>query len=258
MLFRSLLPATVALAQMDPRQADAHAIHPLERQQIANAVATRQGEYAAGRLLARSLLNAFGGEDLPLINGPDRAPAWPPRIVGSITHCRSLCAVAIARSADVLALGIDVEPAEPLPEDIAVRVLSSSERQCIARLPRPLRVLADRLVFSAKEATYKALYPSTKRFLDFPDLHVELHAAGTFTVTGADLASFAQGEIQGRYRITGEHLATALVVSAACRGAVTTAATTSASTAASGCDAPSESRQPESAGPGAVSMSCEQ
>lgn len=214
MLFRSLLPAAVALAQMDPRQADANAIHPLERQQIANAVAARQREYAAGRLLTRSLLSTLGGDELPLINGADRAPIWPPRIVGSITHCRTLCVVAIARAADILALGIDVEPAEPLPGDIAERVLSSSERQCIARLPRQLRLLADRLVFSAKEATYKALYPGTKRFLDFPDLHVELDAAGGYAVSGAGLTTFAHRPLPGRYRIEGEHLATALVVSA--------------------------------------------
>jgi len=234
MLFRSLLPATVALAQMDPRQADAEAIHPLERQQIANAVATRQREYAAGRLLARSLMSAWGGDELPLLNGADRAPNWPPRIVGSITHCPSLCVVAIARAADILALGIDVEPAAPLPEDIAARVLSSSERRCIAQLPRPLRVLAGRLVFSAKEATYKALYPGTKRFLDFPDLHVELDAAGTFTVAGANLASFVHGKIQGRYRIAGEYLATALVVAAAGRGGMTAATATSAPAATGG------------------------
>jgi 4'-phosphopantetheinyl transferase EntD len=31
-----------------------------------------------------------------------------------------------------------------------------------------------RIVFSAKESTYKALYPAFKRFLEFSDVHVDL------------------------------------------------------------------------------------
>jgi 4'-phosphopantetheinyl transferase EntD len=212
MLFRQLLPASVAIAQMDPRLADPACLHPLEREQITNAVESRRREYAAGRLLARSLLGATGSADVALTNGPDRAPIWPPHVVGSITHCPSLCAVAIARSSDLFGIGIDVEPAEPLPEDVADRVLSPAERKSIARLPRQLRTVAARLVFSAKEATYKALYPTTRRFLDFPDLHVELDTNGEFTVNGTAAFVIPKEQIRGSYSIDREHLATVVVM----------------------------------------------
>jgi len=211
-LFRPLLPPAVLVAQMDPRQADPAAIHPDERLQVQCAVEGRRREFAAGRLLARSLLSSLGAGTAPLINGPDRAPVWPPGIVGSIAHCPSLCAVAVGKSPAIFALGIDVEPAIALPDGVANQVLSAVERGAIARLPTALQPVADRLIFSAKEATYKALYPSTRHFLDFADLHVELGAAGDFIATVTRPVPFARTQIRGRYRIDGLHMATAVVL----------------------------------------------
>jgi 4'-phosphopantetheinyl transferase EntD len=214
-VFRGLLPTVVSLAQMDPREADPAGIDPFERLQITRAVDSRRREFAAGRLLARSLLRARGLADCSLLNGSDRAPVWPPSIVGSITHCATLCVVAIAPASELFGLGIDIEHAQALPAEITARVVSQAERQSIARLPRATRDLAARLVFSAKEATYKALYPSIKRFLDFHELHVELDDAGHFSVTGTGAISFATGPIRGRYRIEGCYIATAVVLEAA-------------------------------------------
>jgi len=39
-------------------------------------------------------------------------------VVGSITHCAGYRACALARAADVVALGIDAEPHEALPEGV--------------------------------------------------------------------------------------------------------------------------------------------
>lgn len=38
----------------------------------------------------------------------------------------------------------------------------------------------DCVVFCAKEAVFKACYPSTRRWLDFTDIAVSVHPAGTF------------------------------------------------------------------------------
>lgn len=212
MLLRPLLPPSVLVAQMDPQQADPAAIHPAERAQVERAVGGRQREYAAGRLLAHPLLAALGAGNAPLLNGCDRSPVWPPGIVGSIAHCPTLCAVAVGKAQAVFALGIDVEPAIALPDGVAEQVLSAAERLAIAKLPSALQKVADRLVFSAKEATYKALYPSTRQFLDFPDLHLELSAAGDFVATATRPLPFARTQIRGRFRIDGEYMATAVVL----------------------------------------------
>jgi len=210
-LFRSLLPADVLVAEMDPADADPTALYPEEQAQIANAVPTRRCEYAAGRLLARSLLPRLGVPVAPLLSDSDRVPSWPSGIVGSITHCRGWCAVALARASQADGIGIDIEPAQPLPQDLAPRILTALERERIAALPSPLRMHAERLVFCAKEAAYKALFPRTRSFLDFPELQVDLDGNGSFLVTPAG-PTMQLPELVGRYGVSNGYLATAVVL----------------------------------------------
>lgn len=211
-LFRDLLLASVSVAQMDPRLANPAGLDPLEQLQISRAVDRRRREYTAGRLLARSLLRARGLPDAALLNGADRAPLWPAGVTGSITHCSTLCVVALAHASNISGVGIDVEHAEPLPDDVASRVVSHAERESIAKLPAPNRELAPRLIFSAKEASYKALYPRLRRFLEFSDLHVEIHHAGYFNVCFTGASEISTPPFSGRYRIDGGLIATAVTL----------------------------------------------
>lgn len=211
-LFRSLLPAGVLVAEMDPACADPADLHPDERAQIANAVPRRQREFAAGRLLVRSLLPRLGVNGVPLLNDGDRVPLWPSALHGSITHCEDWCAAALMPASQGDGLGIDVEPARPLPEGVAARVLTAGEQEAISELPTPLRPHAERLVFCAKEAAYKALFPRTRRFLDFPELHVALDAHGGFVVMPAHESTGFAAALIGRYRIADGYLATAVVL----------------------------------------------
>lgn len=208
-LFRPLLPSSVLVAEMVPDQADPAQLLTAELAQIAHAVERRRREYAAGRLLARALLRELGVQEAPLLNGADRVPQWPAGIVGSITHCAGLCAVVVAASAGVRAIGIDAEPAEPLPEGVAARVLGEADRRSLERLPADLESCADRLVFSAKEAVFKALFPLTRTFLDFPDIEVELEAGGRFAAMALPLPTV--GPVRGRYRVANGYMATALL-----------------------------------------------
>ena len=210
-LFRSLLPAEVLVAEMDPAGADSTLLYPEEQAQIANAVPARRCEYAAGRLLVRSLLPRLDAPVGPLLSDCDRVPTWPSGIVGSITHCRGWCAVALVRASLADGIGIDIEPAQPLPEDLAPRILTALERERIAALPSPLRMHAERLVFCAKEAAYKAFFPRTRRFLDFPELQVDLDVNGNFVVTPAR-PTMQFPELIGRYGVSDGYLATAVVV----------------------------------------------
>ena len=52
------------------------------------------------------------------------------------------------------ALGIDIEPATPLPDDLLGFALGAEERRMCASAP-----VRTRLVFAAKEAVYKAVQP---------------------------------------------------------------------------------------------------
>jgi enterobactin synthetase component D len=134
---------------------------------IRQAVAKRQREFLAGRYCAaRALAHAgYLGEGwLPL--GEDRLPVWPAGWIGSISHSH-FCAVAVATlSTSCRALGVDMEPLvnTAVAADIESSVACRDELELLDNLPRESRVT---LLFSAKEALFKALYPQARRFHDF-------------------------------------------------------------------------------------------
>jgi len=99
-------------------------------------------------------------------------------VVGSITHCAGYRACALARAADVVALGIDAEPHEALPEGVLGEIAEAEERVWLdALMHAEPAVHWDRLVFSAKEAVYKTWFPLAKRWLNFEDAEVTVDTA---------------------------------------------------------------------------------
>lgn len=219
-LFRPLLSSSVLLAEMPPERSDPLALHPAERALIERAVSKRRHEFAAGRQLARALLRDAGMPAGALLADADRVPVWPDGMFGCITHCNSLCAVAVAPIANVGGIGIDVEPAQPLPDELSNTILRPREQEQLSLLPSSLRPLGGILVFSIKEAVYKALYPRQRHFLDFQEVELtwtgmdELAGEGAFEaevlVPAAALPGFAR--IAGRYRVADGHVASAVVL----------------------------------------------
>lgn len=92
-------------------------------------------------------------------------------------------------------------------------VASDGERAVVERLAagRP-GVPWDRLLFSAKEAVYKAWFPATGRWLGFADARVEPAADGTFEawLHPEDPPAGAPTHYAGRWMVRGELLLTAV------------------------------------------------
>jgi 4'-phosphopantetheinyl transferase EntD len=200
---------------------DHEPLHPAEAVAVAASVEKRQREFRAGRSCARKALAELGITDFPLLVGADRAPVWPKSVVGSITHTDGCpggyCAVAVAHHDTAMGLGLDAEPRLALPAELWPLVLDEEEQRDAHRAPEP--GVAARLVFSAKETTYKALYPILRRFLEFSDVHVELLAErGVFfaeLVGSARSLRLAEGRLMGRIVINDEILVTGMSLSAA-------------------------------------------
>ena len=77
----------------------------------------------------------------------------------------------------MLTVGIDAEP-----DGVLDHVMLSAERAMLQELPeeRP-GINWDRLLFSAKESTYKAWFPLTRRWLGFEDADITINSSdGTF------------------------------------------------------------------------------
>jgi 4'-phosphopantetheinyl transferase EntD len=95
------------------------------------------------------------------------APAWPPGVVGSLAHDSRVAVAAVGMGRDVGAIGIDVEPAESLPPELLDLVATPQERLRLGDDP-----YQGRLLFVAKEAVYKAVYPLDQTFLDHQDVQI--------------------------------------------------------------------------------------
>ena len=74
-------------------------------------VRSRDRASGAARIAARELLAELGanaGAELPRL--PSRAPGWPSGLIGSLAHDDAFAIAAVARTADLAALGVDIEP----------------------------------------------------------------------------------------------------------------------------------------------------
>jgi 4'-phosphopantetheinyl transferase EntD len=208
-----ILPAAVASAEMftDPPHAT---LLPQEAAIVERASDKRRREFTAGRECARIALGKLGVEPVPILIGERGAPRWPEGIVGSITHCDGYRAAAVAYADDVAAIGLDAEPADPLPRGVLDVISLPAERARLAAIAgeRPA-VCWDRLLFSAKESVYKAWFPLTGRWLGFEDADVTITPAGTFTARLlAEPQSPCTASFAGRWLASGGLILTAIAV----------------------------------------------
>jgi 4'-phosphopantetheinyl transferase EntD len=176
-------------------------------------------EFRGGRHCARAALARLGVEGVSVLRNEDRSPIWPAGFVGSITHTRTRergwCAAAVARNRDARGIGIDGELDEPLERKLWYRVLVPAEESFLLAQPEEQRGFLGKLVFSAKEATYKCQYAVTREFLDFADVQVELEQATASFVAELRRAAgpFGAGfTFRGRYARKSGIIATAVVL----------------------------------------------
>jgi 4'-phosphopantetheinyl transferase EntD len=193
LVINTILPATARCAEAFSDEAD-QTPFPEEMARVANAVDKRRREFATGRSCARDALRELGIAPGPILAGERGMPQWPPGVVGSITHCAGYRAAAVARSSDLLAIGIDAEPDGPLPDGVLDVVSLPAERARLRALAEAVpQVPWDRVLFSAKESVYKAWFPLTRRWLGFEEADITIG-----TVDGA-----RDGTVEARFLVPG-------------------------------------------------------
>lgn len=175
--------------------------------ELRGAALKRQHEHRAGRFCAVRALGILGiTGSTAVARGTNGEPIWPAGVTGSITHGGGLAWAAVAMQEHAVALGIDSERLAERPqiERLSAHVLLPSEMRLGGDiLDRQLRFT---LVFSAKEALYKCLFPLVRRRFYFPDVEIRSVDAmrGTF---GAEIrktlgAAFQAGRrIEGRFAV---------------------------------------------------------
>ncbi|NLD85553.1 MAG: 4'-phosphopantetheinyl transferase superfamily protein [Actinomycetales bacterium] len=167
---------TVTDADLPMSDADVEAaLHPAEAELIAKAVATRRADFAWARACAREAMTRLGVPAGPVVRGGRGMPVWPPGVVGTLTHTNGLRAAALGSADRVRSVGLDVEPHAPLADGVLGVVSLPEEAEWVRAVGEEMpSVHWDTLLFTAKEATYKAWYPLTRRWLGFEDAHITL------------------------------------------------------------------------------------
>lgn len=142
-----------------------------ELRELGAANPARREEFLRGRIAARRALSGLGLDVDSIPIGAWRQPVWPPRVVGSISHCPGLGVAAVARAADLRGIGVDVAAADRRLSAAAVRrIVSRPERWALserAEVPWPL------VLFCLKEAAFKAVFQAYGRRLVAGDLAFE-------------------------------------------------------------------------------------
>ncbi|QLQ35721.1 4'-phosphopantetheinyl transferase family protein [Micromonospora robiginosa] len=199
------------------------ALHPAEEHVVANSVPKRRREFTTVRHCARRALARLGLPPAPILPGVRGAPGWPAGVVGSMTHCDGYRGAALARAGTLGSVGVDAEPHAPLPDGVldAVALPAERTRTAALRATHP-GICWDRLLFSAKEAVYKAWFPLTGRWLDFAEADIVVDPAGTFTarllVPGPRLDGVELTAFDGRFLVERGLVLTAVTVPAASGG----------------------------------------
>jgi enterobactin synthetase component D / holo-[acyl-carrier protein] synthase len=206
---KDLLPPGVHVVFSEARHATAE-LHPLE-QEFLNARAMqplREREFRVGRALAREALAQVGVSGHPLLPAETREPLWPHGVIGSISHCEGVCAVAVAESMQFSGLGIDLELVDRIDERIASTVCTPDEQNALEAMASPVRRRHLALLFSGKESVFKALFPLTREFLEFHDVALAI-ADNAFTARATKPGVHKVESLNGRFLAGSRLIATA-------------------------------------------------
>ena len=216
-LLADLVPSFVSAVETREDRVDVE-LFPEEELALGQAVEKRRREFVTGRACAREALAGLGLPPSPIGSGAKGEPLWPPGVTGSITHCEGYRACAVALSSSMLTMGIDAERNAPLRKGVWEEVAHGRERELQGADTGGGDHL-DAVLFSAKEAIFKAWYPLARRWLGFGDAELAIDVSGTFTarllVPQTVVSGVRLRELAGSWTADADVVVTAVLVPSA-------------------------------------------
>lgn len=177
-------------------------------------------DFDAGRRCAALAAAEFGFDGSAIGKCADHRPDWPAGFTGSITHTEGFAAAAMGRRDRFSAIGIDIERTGRVTPELWGRIMNRSELDWIHGLPAGTQGAMATVVFSAKEAFYKAQFELVQQWLEFHDVSVDFAAAahpGTLAIvpmTTLWVSRHWPDPVPVRYAFDRFRVATALAMSA--------------------------------------------
>ncbi len=133
---------------------------------LISATAARQREYVAGRLCARAAILRRTGVSYDIGRNVRGLPDWPSGVYGSISHSTEVACAAIADRSSCTRIGVDVESvvSDHLVDAVLDVCARHEERTWFSS------AVGATILFSAKEAFYKAFSDDLGSVIDFTDV----------------------------------------------------------------------------------------
>jgi 4'-phosphopantetheinyl transferase EntD len=134
--------------------------------------APRRNEFLRSRWLLRASLNT----NAEITRMTDGTHQWPEGLVGSITHKQGFVAITVMDSHSHQGVGIDAELVDKMQLKFAERILVKEENNKLADWSQSLSLTQEEIltiIFSVKEALFKAVFPIGKIMFYFHDACVE-------------------------------------------------------------------------------------
>jgi enterobactin synthetase component D / holo-[acyl-carrier protein] synthase len=176
----------------------------------------RKSEFLAGRYCAQKTLIDAGSHNTQVHIGSNNTPYWPSGFVGSLTHCANLSIAYASKRSDFRNIGVDVE--KIMNPELAQKIskLVFQEDKKVHDWPLSYESLLT-LVFSAKEAVFKAIYHDVGYVFGFDKVKViKVERSSLILEIGEDLSElWVKGDrISIHYEISNDLVFTLAAISA--------------------------------------------
>ena len=186
-------------------------IFPAEMRLACGANQSRFEEFSRARTCAHKALTLLGEKPVSILRGKRREPIWPKNLVGSITHCDEYCCAVVAKKNIGFHLGIDAEITTSFAPRVTNNITTDFEKKELAKLNTSIDFGV--VLFSAKEAIFKAWYPLTQRWLNFRDAEIAFDLSNEeFEAKILLRDSGFKGDIKGRFLVKGTRVYTLAII----------------------------------------------
>ena len=186
-------------------------LYPEERALVESALAKRQAEFATARQLARQAMKELGLAGGPILKGAKREPVWPSGSIGSMTHAEGCAVACVARSDVVRSVGIDIELADRVGGHLYKKLFTNVEQNFLEQKGQEFAGL----LFSAKEAVYKASFPLVGRYIGFQEAELTVDESRRrigIRYVGDHASNRVMEEAECRYLFSGPYVLSLVII----------------------------------------------
>lgn len=174
-MLTSPFPKEIAFSVVSAGDMDGFTLSPEEEALLRGAKSELyRRNFRLGRAAAREALYSLGfSEIVPVVRNQTGAPEWPKGFIGSISHKDGIGVAAVGKTDGIKMLGIDLECITGSNSRIKDRIKDRVAHERELPFLESQGDIGVIMLFSAKEALYKALSPVHRRFIGFKDVWLD-------------------------------------------------------------------------------------